>query len=241
MTLPVTLPLRESEFEVLLVEDDAALADLLARYLRSHGVVVTLAATGDEGLRLAARRRPDVVLLDVMLPDLDGLTVCRRLRQSSDVPVVMLTARDGEYDRVLGLESGADDYVVKPFSSPELLARLRAQVRRGRGFGDLRPRVVWVGPLRIDTGARAASLEGRALTLTTLEFSLLVALADSAGQVLSREQIIDRLHGAADDVFDRSIDVHVSRLRQKLGDDPRAPRWIKTVRGVGYTLALEAP
>ncbi len=221
---------------VLLVEDDDRLAALTAEYLGRSGLAVTRAGDGEAALELAARQRFDVVLLDVMLPGLDGVEVCRRLRARSDVPVIMITARGEEADRVMGLEGGADDYVAKPFSPRELLARIRAQVRRARGQSGPPVRTVRAGGLELDPGAQRATLDGRPLDLTSYEFALLFALASHAGRVLSRERLMELARGRADEAFDRSIDVHVSRLRQKLGDDPRHPRRIRTVRGAGYQL-----
>ena len=174
-----------------------------------------------------------------MLPGMSGLDVCRELRTRSDVPIVMVTARGEEADRVVGLEGGADDYIPKPYSSRELLARIRAHARRARGnLGPAKKSLV-VGRISIDVDAMNASLDGAPLALTTYEFMLLRALAERAGRVLSREQLVDIVRGSADEAFDRSVDVHVSHLRNKLGDDPRSPRMIKTVRGVGYMLAPE--
>ena len=221
----------------LLVEDDARLAALTADYLGGHGVVVTREGTGPSGLEEALRRRYDVVLLDLMLPGKDGLEVCRELRARSDVPIVVLTARGEEADRVMGLELGADDYLAKPFSPRELLARIRAVVRRARGQAGPVHKQVRVGELSLDPGARRATLAGDEVALTGYEFSLLYALASRAGRVLSREQLIELAGGSPEEAFDRSVDVHVSRLRSKLGDDPKSPRLLKTVRGAGYMLA----
>ncbi|HLL54100.1 MAG TPA: response regulator transcription factor [Myxococcaceae bacterium] len=229
----------EPSISALLVEDDARLARLTADYLQSHGVTVTVQADGPQGLEHASRTRFDVVLLDVMLPGKSGLEVCRELRQRSDVPVILLTARDEEADRVLGLETGADDYLVKPFSPRELLARIQAVVRRARGKVGPPQRKVQVGGLTVDPAGHRATLDGRELNLTGHEFSLLRVLAERAGRVLSREQLIELSGGSSEESFDRSIDVHVSRLRQKLGDDPKKPRWLKTIRGVGYVFAAE--
>jgi DNA-binding response OmpR family regulator len=202
--------------------------------MESHQVDVVLVRRGDLALAEVLRVRPDVVLLDIMLPGLDGTEVCRALRQHLDVPIIMVTARIEEADRVIGLEGGADDYVSKPFSSRELLARIHAHARRARGaVGPSRARVQ-VGELVIDSQTMTATLRGEPLVLTTFEFSLLRSLAERAGRVLTREQLLELLHGSADEAFDRSIDVHVSRLRQKLGDDPKNPKRLKTVRGVGY-------
>jgi len=222
----------------LLVEDDQRLAALTAEYLQGRGVVVTLASDGLRGLEEALRHRHDVVLLDLMLPGKDGLEVCRELRSRSDVPIIVLTARGEEADRVMGLELGADDYLAKPFSPRELLARIRAVVRRARGRAGPALKAVQAGALAIDPGARRATLAGKEIHLTGYEFSLLYALAARPGRVLSREQLIDLAGGNPEEAFDRSIDVHVSRLRQKLGDDPKRPRLLKTIRGAGYLLAV---
>jgi DNA-binding response OmpR family regulator len=234
----VSAPPSESGIFVLYVEDDDRLAQLTAKYLESHGVRVVVVSNGLEAVNQAQRLRPDVVLLDLMLPGIDGLEVCRRIRSRLDTPIVMVTAHGDEPDRVVGLEGGADDYIVKPFSSRELLARIRAQARRSRGRAGPPGETVVVGNLRIEPQAMQASLDGRLIQLTTYEFALLRALADRAGHVLSREQLIDLVRGNAEEAFDRSIDVHISHLRQKLGDDPRNPRLLKTVRGVGYMLAI---
>lgn len=222
----------------VLIEDDERLARLTKRYLETHDVVVEWFADGRAGLEQTVKLRPDIVLLDLQLPELDGIAVCRELRKRSHVPILMITARVEEADRVLGLELGADDYIPKPFSSRELLARMRAQVRRARGQSGPEQAAIVVGSLRLDPASLAATLDGRPLALTSHEFMLLRALAERAGCVLSREQLLYALRGNAEDTFDRSIDVQISRLRQKLGDDSRNPRVLKTVRGVGYMLAL---
>ena len=222
---------------VVYIEDDVRTARLTMKYLESHGIVVTLATDGVEGVAAVLRERPDVVLLDLMLPGLNGIEVCGRLRARTSVPIIMVTARREEADRVMGLEGGADDYLVKPYSSRELLARIRAQARRAQGRVGPPTAVVRVGGLTIDVGAMSATLNGEALTLTTYEFMLLHALADRAGSVMTREQLMDLVRGSADEAFDRSIDVHICRLRQKLHDDPRHPTLLKTVRGIGYMLA----
>jgi DNA-binding response OmpR family regulator len=229
----------EPTVRVLLVEDDARLAALTAEYLEGHGLSVARAGDGTRGLAEALRGGYDAVLLDLMLPGKDGLEVCRELRARSDVPVIVLTARGEEADRVMGLELGADDYLAKPFSPRELLARIRAVVRRARGRAGPATRPVRVGKLALDPGARRATLAGRVLPLTGHEFSLLYALAVRAGRVLGREQLIELAGGSPEEAFDRSVDVHVSRLRHKLGDDPKSPRLLKTVRGAGYVLAAE--
>jgi DNA-binding response OmpR family regulator len=225
-----------TSLSVVYVEDDPRLAQLTRKYLESHGLTVSLVARGDLAVAEVLRVRPDVVLLDLMLPGASGVEICQKLRERVDVPIIMVTARAEEADRVMGLEGGADDYVVKPFSSRELLARIRAQARRASGKAGPAPMSIVVGKLVIDTGTVSASLDGAPLTLTTFEFSLLRALAERTGRVLGREQLLLLLHGSAEEAFDRSIDVHISRLRHKLGDDPKSPRILKTIRGVGYML-----
>jgi DNA-binding response OmpR family regulator len=229
----------EERIAIVYVEDDERLGRLTSQYLASHAIDVTLVRRGDLAVAEILRVRPDVVLLDLMLPGVDGLQVCRALRERIDVPIIMVTARGEEPDRVLGLEGGADDYVPKPFSSRELVARIRAQARRARGrAGPVRGRLT-VGSIVVDTERMSATVEGQPLALTTLEFALLRVLAQNVGRVLSRDQLLERVHGSSEEAFDRSIDVHVSRLRHKLGDDPRNPRLLKTVRGVGYVLTPE--
>ena len=223
--------------KVLLVEDDTRLAQLTARYLESHGVVVTIAQDGIEGQAEALRRQYDCLVLDLMLPGRDGLEITRELRARTDVPILMVTARGEEADRVLGLEVGADDYVTKPFSPRELLARIRATVRRVRGQAGPAQQTITVGGLVLDPQRMTVTLDGKPVDVTAYEFSILRALAQRPGRVLSREQLLDLAKGSAELSFDRSIDVHVSRLRAKLGDDSRSPKILKTVRGVGYLLA----
>ncbi len=222
---------------VVYVEDDVRLARLTMQYLESHGVRVTLVHSGDVAVAEVLRVRPDLVLLDLTLPGMNGIEICRLLREQIDVPIIMLTARIEEADRVIGLEGGADDYVSKPFSSRELLARVRAQARRGRGEVGPRARRLELGALVIDSSAMTVTQGGEPLSLTTFEFALLRALAERAGRVLTREQLLQLVHGSGDEAFDRSIDVHVSRLRSKLGDDSRKPTLLKTIRGVGYMLS----
>lgn len=228
---------EEGTIQALLVEDDERLARLTARYLQEHGILVTVARTGPEGLTEASRHAYDVVLLDLMLPGRDGMEVCRELRTRSNVPIIMVTARGEEADRVMGLESGADDYLSKPYSSRELLARIRAQVRRSRGRAGPSSQPIQAGKLALDPRSLSATLDGKPLMLTSYEFGLLRVLAERAGRVLSREQLLDLIKGNAEEVFDRSIDVHIFRLRQKLEEDPRNPKLLKTVRGAGYLLA----
>ena len=226
---------------VVYVEDDERLARLTSHYLNSHGIEVVRVARGDLALAEVLRVRPDVVLLDLMLPGMSGQEVCRAVRQRLDVPIVMITALNEEADRVMGLEGGADDYITKPFSSRELLARVRAQARRGRGEAGPRATRLELGEIALDSATVTASVRGVVLALTTFEFTLLRVLMERAGRVLSREQLLELVHGSSDEAFDRSIDVHVSRLRQKLELDPRKPRLLKTIRGIGYMLTPDAP
>jgi two-component system response regulator RstA len=221
---------------VLLIEDDVRLATLTRDYLERHGLVVSVAHDGGQGLDEALRHRFDLILLDLMLPTVGGVEVCRRVRERSDVPIIMITARGEEADRVLGLELGADDYVPKPFSARELLARIHAVLRRVRGQSGPHHEVVTVGDLVLDPGAHRATMAGQPLPLTSYEFALLYALAERAGRVLGRETLMELAGRGGDESFDRSIDVHVSRLRRKLGDDPHQPTLIRTVRGLGYQL-----
>jgi DNA-binding response OmpR family regulator len=231
---------------VLLVDDDRELTAMLAEYLGAAGVAVEARATagaGEAALREAARRgRPfALAVLDLMLPDGDGLALCRALRADADpalagVGVVMLTARGEEADRIVGLEIGADDYVPKPFHPRELLARIRAVLRRREG-GAPRGDVMRFGRLEIDRGARVARIDGEERSLTAMQFDLLLALAEGAGRVLSRDAIMQKLRGHDLEAFARGVDVHVARLRAALEDDPKHPRRILTVRGVGYVFA----
>lgn len=232
-----------SRVAALLVEDDARLGALVAEYLGRHEVEVTVVGDGERGLAALRARRFDVVLLDVMLPGMDGLEVCRRIRATpglAALPVVMLTAKGDDVDRIVGLELGADDYLPKPFNPRELLARIRAVLRRAGPAGPVPGPATppfRSGDLVIDFAAREVSVGRRRVVLTHFEFELLALLARAAGRVLSRQQILDALKGEAYESFDRSIDVHVSNIRQKIEADPRAPRYVKTVRGVGYVLA----
>jgi DNA-binding response OmpR family regulator len=221
----------------LMIDDDPKLAELLRAYLAPNDVVLTHAPDGARGLAAVARGGFDVVVLDVMMPGLDGLEVLRRLRETSVVPVVMLTARGDEADRVVGLELGADDYLSKPVYPRELLARIRAVLRRAGPRATERALVV--GDLEIDPDARTARIGAEALPLTSLEFDLLRALAERAGRVVSREALWEAAGRADTVVSDRTVDVHVMHLRQKLGDDGQSPRRLKTVRGQGYVLVRE--
>jgi DNA-binding response OmpR family regulator len=223
----------------LLVDDDRELARLLRDYLATHGVELEHVEDGASGIaRLDAGETFDIVLLDVMLPGIDGFEVCRRVRATHAVPIVMLTARGEDNDRVVGLDLGADDYVPKPFNPRELLARMRAVLRRARPAAAQAERIE-VGDLVVDVPGHKALLRGQELSLTSFELRVLVALAKRAGETVTREELANAVlpkSGAYDPSVDRSLDVHVSHLRHKLGDDAREPRRIRTVRGVGYVL-----
>jgi DNA-binding response OmpR family regulator len=219
---------------ILLIEDDSRLAAMVSEYLGGAGYRVSVAPGGAAGLRLVEREPFDALVLDLSLPDMDGLEVCRRLREKHELPVLMLTARGDAADRIVGLELGADDYLPKPFEPRELLARLRAILRRDRSRKSPSLRF---GRLEIDKDARSVRLDGADRPLTSYQFALLVALAENAGRVLSREALMDLVKGVPLEAFDRSIDVHVSRLRAAIEDDPRKPRRIITVRGAGYVFA----
>ena len=238
----MTAPVGE---RVLLIEDDSRLAGMLGEYLGKAGFHVIRAENGTRGLALHEQERVDVVILDLMLPDTDGLEICRLIRARSDSPILMLTARGDPIDRVVGLEMGADDYLPKPFEPRELLARLRAILRRNRGGRrsgsgtGSSPDVLRYGRLEIDRGAREARIDGAPCPrpLTGYQFSLLLTLAEHAGRVMSRDALMDAVKGEAIEAFDRSIDVHVSRIRAAIEDDPRKPRRVITVRGTGYVFA----
>jgi DNA-binding response OmpR family regulator len=224
----------------LLIDDDARLGALVAEYLGKHEIDVTTAGDGPRGLAAIQKHRPDLVLLDLMLPGMDGLEVCRKIRATAEwsgLPVIMLTAKGEDVDKVVGLEVGADDYLAKPFNPRELLARIRAVLRRASPAAT--PARLRVGRLELDFAAREVTVSGKRRVLTHHEFELLATLARATGRVLSREQILDALKGESEP-FDRSIDVHIAKLRAKLEPDPKEPRYIKTVRGVGYMLAREA-
>lgn len=224
---------------LLVVDDDVKLCGLLADYLEPLGYAVTAVHDGREGLTFAREGRFAAVILDVMLPMMNGLDVLRELRTTSSVPVLMLTAVGEEADRITGLELGADDYLPKPFSSRELLARLRAIVRRSRLTAqqrDPQPAPISIGALWVDPPSRRVTVGEQPVSLTAVEYDLLLALARAPGWVRSREQLLLDVADRDFDAFDRSIDVHISALRRKLGDDPKAPTYIETVRGAGYRL-----
>ncbi len=220
---------------VLIIEDDPKIVNLLRLYLERDGFAVTDAADGAAGLDAVDRLRPDLVILDLMLPQVDGIEVCRRIRAASELPVLMLTARVDEVDRLLGLSIGADDYVTKPFSPREVVARVRTILRRTARPG--MARVLRRGSLAMDVERHHVSVEGREVRLTNVEFRLLQALLEAPERVFSRDALLNRIYANQEAaVVDRAIDVHVGKVRIKLGDDPAHPRFIATVRGVGYKL-----
>jgi len=223
---------------VLVVDDERKIRSLVRPYLERAGFAVLEAETGERAIATALRAEPDLVLLDLMLPDLSGEEVARSLRAVSDVPIVMLTAKSDEDDRVAGLGLGADDYVVKPFSPRELVARLEAVLRRTRGPAAAEVDSYGSGALTIDQAAREVRCDDRPVALTRSEFDLLAALARSPGRVASRFELITRVQGYDHEGYERTIDAHVKNLRRKLGDDPRAPRFVATVTGVGYKLLV---
>jgi two-component system response regulator RegX3 len=219
---------------VLVVEDEPSFSEPLTFMLKREGYDVTVAETGPAALTEFDRVGPDLVLLDLMLPGMSGTEVCRVLRAKSNVPVIMLTARDGEIDKVVGLELGADDYVTKPFSSRELLARIRAVLRRRGDDDELLPGVLEVGPIRLDVDRHIVTVNGAVTQLPLKEFDLLEVLLRNAGRVLTRGQLIDRVWGASYVGDTKTVDVHVKRLRTKIEPDPANPRYVTTVRGLGY-------
>ena len=218
---------------ILIVDDEPKIVKLARDYLERSGFRVTTAASGPAALAAARADKPDLIVLDLNLPGMDGLDVCRHLRRESDVPIIMLTARVEETDRLIGLELGADDYIIKPFSARELVARVRAVLRRTRG-GVHQPGVVRAGSLEIDLHGHRATLDEEPLHLTRIEFKLLAFLAQHSGQAFSRERLLEHLHGHTHDGFDRSIDAHIKNLRRKIEPDLSDPTYILTVYGVGY-------
>ena len=224
---------------VMIVEDDERLAVLTRDYLVANGLDVSVVSNGNDAIRRIPSEEPDLVVLDLMLPGADGLTVCREVRKSYRNPILMLTARSDDMDQVLGLEMGADDYVPKPVKPRLLLARIRALLRRVEGEMEAVPQRLEFGQLVIDNGAREVLLEGESVEMTSAEYDLLWLLASNAGRVLSRELIFEKLRGIQYDGQDRSIDVRISRIRPKIGDDPDNPKRIKTVRSKGYLFVAD--
>jgi len=221
-----------SQNHILMVDDDVDLNKLLTEYLARFGHRLVTATTAAHGLQALRREQPDLIILDIMLPDIDGLTLCREIREESEVPIIMLTARGEVADRVLGLELGADDYLSKPFEPRELVARIQSVIRRSASRQS--PSALYSDGLSLEKETRRVKLDGKEIDLTTMEFELLSVLMESRGHVLSRNRLIERLRGIDADVYDRSVDMLVSRLRDKLGDDLHTPRFIKTVRLTGY-------
>ncbi len=223
---------KPETYRILIIDDDVDLNALLTEYLQGFGHTLVSETTAAAGRKRLRRELPDLLILDVMLPDTDGLTLCREIRAEYDVPIIMLTARGEVADRVMGLEFGADDYVAKPFEPRELVARIQSVIRRAKDRiqGD----VLVCNGLRLETETRRVELDGHDVELTTMEFELLKDLMESRGRVMSRDRLLERLRGIDADVYDRSIDMLISRLREKLGDEPRKPRFIRTVRIGGY-------
>jgi len=222
---------------LLIIDDDARLAAMVGDYLAAAGFAVERRFTGRDGLAALERMGFDAIILDVMLPDVDGFELCRTIRARAATPILMLTARGDETDRIVGLELGADDYLPKPFSPRELLARLRAILRRGPLPARTNAAVLRFGRVRIDRESRSLTIDGEEKPLTSYQFDLIVALAENAGRVLSRDRLMDLVKGEDLDACDRTIDVHISRLRALIEDDPKRPRRIITVRGAGYVFA----
>ena len=225
---------------ILLIDDDAKLGMLLRAYFSRFDLDLESALEGDSGLRKLASFSPDLVILDVMLPGRDGFELCREIRRSSSVPIIMLTARGDVTDRVVGLEVGADDYLGKPFEPRELVARIQTILRRVQRLG-IRAGAADHGPLRLDPDRREALLDGKPLDLTAMEFNLLRLLSAEPGRVFARDEILAELRGIEPNIFSRSVDINISRLRQKLNDDPANPRFIRTIRGAGYVFLRADP
>lgn len=223
---------------ILVVDDEPTIVKQTRDYLERSGFRVVTAGDGKTALALANQERPDLIVLDLNLPGMDGLDVCRALRRDSDVPIIMLTARVEETDRLIGLELGADDYVIKPFSPRELVARVRAVLRRVRG-GVHQPGLIRAGDLEIDLNGHRVTRAGESIRLTRTEFNLLAALAQHPGQTFTREQLLGRLHGVAYAGYDRSVDAHIKNLRRKLETNPIEPRYVLTVYGIGYRFTDE--
>ncbi|NKC10816.1 MAG: response regulator [Gammaproteobacteria bacterium] len=225
--------------QILIIDDDESLTAMLTEYLGKAELALSSAATVQSGMARLRETPFDALILDAMLPDGDGFDVCRELRAADDLPILMLTARGDDTDRIVGLEIGADDYLAKPFNPRELLARLRAMLRRGRGQSTKSSGAWRFGCLDIDRDERTVTVNGKRRTLTGYQFDLLVALASSPGRVLSRDALMNRLRGHDAHVFDRSIDVHISRIRAAIEDDPKVPKRVLTLRGAGYLFVRE--
>jgi len=235
--------IEPSKMKILIVDDDKKLCRLVADYLEPMGYEVAAAHNGTQGLQMIIEGDYHALILDVMMPQMDGFEVLKRLRKESDIPVLMLTARGEETDRIVGLEMGADDYLPKTFSSRELLARLRAVTRRHivskhQAASAAKDKALIFGNLEIEQSSRTVHMDTKTLNLTPIEYDLLISLAKSSGRVLSRDQLLDAVAGRSYEVFDRSVDVHISSLRRKLGEEPRNPKFIKTIRTAGYMFKI---
>src|SRR5436305_5080007 len=227
---------------ILVVEDERRIADLARDYLEHAGFAVRVVASGEAALEAVGRERPALAVLDLGLPGIDGMDVIREIRRDSNLPVIILTARDDEIDKLLGLELGADDYLTKPFSPRELVARVRAVLRRAESGSDRADaEIIQAGELTIDVPRMRAELAGRLIDLTPTEFALLTQLARQPGRIFTRSQLLDAVHGVAFDSYERAIDTHIKNIRRKLEPDPRRPRHLLTVYGVGYRLAEDRP
>ena len=224
---------------ILVVDDEVQIVRVLRGYLEKAGYSVLTAHSGQEALRIARQEKPDLIILDLMLPDMDGLDVCRTLRRDSGVPIIMLTARVEETDRLIGLELGADDYVTKPFSPREVVARVRAVLRRTRPTEQIEDTILVVGDLRLDPARRLLELNGRQVDLTPSEFEILRVMMRSPGRVFERAQLLEAVQGTAYEGYERTIDTHIKNLRQKIEEDSRNPQYLLTVHGVGYRLREE--
>ncbi len=225
--------------KILVVDDEAKIVRLVRSYLEQSGFSVVEAADGQTALIQARREKPDLVVLDLGLPGIDGLEVARVLRREGNTPIIMLTARIEDTDKIVGLELGADDYVTKPFNPRELVARIRAVLRRSAPAAEPAPAALEAGPLRLDPAGHVAALDGRALDLTPTEYELLRIFMQHPGRAFSRLELLDRAMGDAYEGYERTVDAHIKNLRAKLGDDPRRPRFIQTVFGVGYKLGAD--
>jgi len=225
---------------ILVVDDEPKISKLARDYLERGGFRVETAVDGTTALAIARRDNPDLIVLDLNLPEMDGLDVCRHIRRDSDVPIIMLTARVDETDRLIGLELGADDYIVKPFSPRELVARVRAVLRRANGDGTRRSSRIRVRDLEVDLDGRRAFRDGESLQLTRIEFNLLAIFIQHPGQAFSRQHLLEKLHGYTHDGYDRSVDAHIKNLRHKVEPDPGNPTYILTVYGIGYRFSDEA-
>jgi DNA-binding response OmpR family regulator len=234
--VPPYSPVAGTKQSILIVEDESSIASFIGMYLKRAGFTVRVAGTGGDAIEKASADPPALIILDLMLPDLDGIDVCRRIRQRSDVPILMLSARDEDIDKIIGLEVGADDYLTKPFSPRELVARVRAVFRRIGTVQD-RAEVIRVGDVTLDVPRMLAKVGKRTIELTSTEFELIATMMRQPGRVFTRGQLLDAIRGEQVESFERAVDAHVKNLRRKLEADPRNPRYVLTVYGVGYKFA----